>query len=244
MSIEFLNFDTVDGIKNGSNAFDTQFTITNTKKNVNRIFLKSLEMPLSFGNVRASGNFNRIIITFNNGAVSTITLSEKSYDTIDLLYDDINALGVLSNATFTFQSSGNFTSVSMTSSTYTSFSFADTGLIRILGIRPNTVYTSTTIGTSYCNLSLDTYVSLYIEGLGARTTNNNNKQCSFKIPIDVATGIIQYFADNAYFSEYIKVSDSTLELTNLKVLVYDRYGNLLNSNGVDYSFTLGFEINN
>lgn len=137
MSIEFLNLDTYYSSKlSPLNAYSTIFTLTVPKRNIKRIYLKSLEMPLSFGNVRPSGGFNILTITFNDGSSQNIVLIENAYSDISLLMSDLSS-ATITNATFTFSTSGNFTSVVMVSSTYTSFSFANTGLLQILGITPD-----------------------------------------------------------------------------------------------------------
>jgi hypothetical protein len=97
--MDILHFDTIDSsyIKN---CYNTTFRLFNPLRNIKNIYLKSLEMPVVFDNIRSDNTSN--IITFKvNTTVFNITLETKAYNNINTLLADINAKLVASNITFT-----------------------------------------------------------------------------------------------------------------------------------------------
>jgi Fe-S cluster assembly iron-binding protein IscA len=64
---------------------------------------------------------------------------------------------------------------------------------------------------------------------------------TFKIPITVSNGGIEYYFEKTRFTQKIKTFDPDLRIDRLNIIVYDRFGNILNNNGLDWSFTLEME---
>ena len=58
MNIDILHFDTLLGTYNDNSVYDCTFTLSNPLRNVQRIYLKSIELPISFNNIRASNGTN------------------------------------------------------------------------------------------------------------------------------------------------------------------------------------------
>ena len=52
MHIDTLHFDTLLGTYNNNSVYDCTFTLSNPLRNVKNIYLKSIEMPISFNNIR------------------------------------------------------------------------------------------------------------------------------------------------------------------------------------------------
>ena len=59
-----INFDTIYSTKINNNPFNTNFLLTETLKNVSRITLKSIEIPISNNNIRSP--YSTIQIKYNN----------------------------------------------------------------------------------------------------------------------------------------------------------------------------------
>ena len=59
-----INFDTIYSSKKESNPFNTNFVLTETLRNVSKITLKSIEIPISNYNVRSP--YSTIQIKYNN----------------------------------------------------------------------------------------------------------------------------------------------------------------------------------
>lgn len=243
-NMDLMNLDSYFGQKSSQlNSFDTIFKFEKVS-NVKRIYLKSIELPLTFTNVRSGGDFNRLTVVFNTGATFNVVLAETNYTDAQTLFDDLNSAcsSIITNGTLTFSVSGNYTQVSLTSSTYTSFSFISTGLLRILGFLPNTSYTSPRVSQAYTNLSLDTYLCVYFSDvLGDGIINTSQKPMTFKIPIYSALGTVVFWEDSNSFTQFIDISNQTKDISSIRVIISDQFGNLLNSNGSDYSMTLAIE---
>jgi hypothetical protein len=108
-------------------------------------------------------------------------------------------------------------------------------LINALGFSDNTQI-SPYVNVNYPKTVLPPlYISIYIENVG--TSSNEPQKISYKIPVN--SGII-YWSKNNYNEQYIlNNSSGYLRILNIKVL--DSYGNQLNNNGVDWSFTLSLD---
>jgi hypothetical protein len=91
MKTVYLNFDTINSNYSSSgNPYNTQFTILPALSHVSKIFLKSLEIPVGFHNVRSGSNLN--IFNFTLNAITyNITLTAKVYTSINTLLADLNS---------------------------------------------------------------------------------------------------------------------------------------------------------
>ena len=59
-----INFDTLYSSKIDSNAFNTNFVLTEALRNISKITLKSIEIPISNYNIRAP--YSTISLKYNN----------------------------------------------------------------------------------------------------------------------------------------------------------------------------------
>ena len=59
-----INFDTIYSNKIDSNPFNTNFVLSETLRNVTKITLKSVEIPISNHNIRSM--YSTISIKYNN----------------------------------------------------------------------------------------------------------------------------------------------------------------------------------
>lgn len=134
----------------------------------------------------------------------------------------------------------------------TSFSIIDTNLSKyVLGFRglydslPTTVGVSPTYNASNSNwnLNYDNYISLYIPSLGSSCSMSNQLQ-TFKIPLNTVTNQVYFYQEGSSFRHWVDITDSNFTISNITIIVYDKFGNNLNPNGLDFSFTLSLEIYN
>jgi hypothetical protein len=65
---------------------------------------------------------------------------------------------------------------------------------------------------------------------------------TFKIPFNSVSGSIYYTAENISYSHYIEITDEHFVLDRVQIQVYDQFNNQLNNRGVNWSFTLAFEL--
>jgi hypothetical protein len=100
-------------------------------------------------------------------------------------------------------------------------------------------------------LSINTYVNVYIENLPISTTNASGLNSTFKIPLSYANQVLNvsniignqtlntyFFDEQNCFQQVIEITDSNYVMDKLKISVYDRTGNILTAIPLDWSFTL------
>ena len=268
-TIEFIHFDSLNQKYCSSNAFNTfPFDITNPtscpnafncdfalpqpKYNIKKIYLRSIEIPLGFNNVRANSNLHYISIatTYIGGVYSNfynVYLPDKTYKDINTLLADINTGYALAfptiNIVFSLNASGLVQVSSTSTAIFTNLIYVvSTNLSYLLGFRNNlnTSTTRLTVAAGVYILNIDNYISMYITNVSASSTNANQTLCHFKIPLNATNGIVYYNSESASFSQFINVNPS-LVIQKLNICIYDRFGFSLHSNNLDYSYSLGLE---
>ena len=125
--------------------------------------------------------------------------------------------------------------------TTTSFYIIDTNLSKyILGFR-TTDNLATNIfasSSSNYNLNVDNYINLYMPTFNSYNSNQNGSWSTFKLPLNSINNQVYYYQDASSFEQSIDINDNNLVLSSLTVFVLDRFGNNLNPNNIDWSFTL------
>lgn len=241
----FLNFDTIYSNYTSTNPYDTNFKFSVPIRNVKKIYLKSIEIPIGFNNVRSSNGLSSFSFTLN-GTSYSITLTDKVYSSMATLLTDINtaisALGISNTITLSISSS-NPNKISITLSTSATLVILTTGLSQyILGINNQSVTGTILNATNNFLLNVDNYINIYFSNIPSTSHNNyGGVISSYKIPLNCTSNVVYYNAENQSFSQYIEITDSNYVLTNLNVKLLDRWGNIIPSQGLDYSFTLGIE---
>ena len=101
--LTFLNFDT--NLITTSNPFDSRFILSDPLRRIKRIYLKSVELPINFYNVRS--NFNTFDIIFSKTSTPTaiktftITIPNGNYKSIADIFYTLN--GQMYNIVWTGQ---------------------------------------------------------------------------------------------------------------------------------------------
>jgi hypothetical protein len=103
IKIDYLNFDSINSIDTINDSFDTTFTLNHKYKNIRRIYLKNMELPIGFSNIRSSNNSN-VLRFILNGITYNCSITSQVYSSISSLITALNAsiLTAITSTGFTF----------------------------------------------------------------------------------------------------------------------------------------------
>lgn len=91
---------------------------------------------------------------------------------------------------------------------------------------------STAAQNSYV-FPFDDYVNVWIENIG--TSSQEPQQITYKIPVQPGT---TYWTNNNVNNQVVNNQNSDFPFSRMNISVRDRFGNLLDNNGQDWSFTI------
>lgn len=238
-----INFRPV--VKNNGNPFDLTFFLSQTHKRLRRITLKSVEMPVGFYNIRAP--YNTLVIDGQ-----TYTIQEGNY-TIDSLIGSINgtigiAIGqfnvnkMLNRITYVPTSINSsiaaIATINVTVPLPNDPNINIPSLAYFLGFTDGQTGTEIIATNSYL-INFDNYVTFWIPTLGRSSLENN--KITFKVPITVPSGGVQFLQELTSFKQSVEVTDRSLLFDRIDMQVLDRFGQPMDNNGIDWSFTLEIE---
>jgi hypothetical protein len=225
--------------KTNNNPFQCTIVLGQPIRRLKSFALKCAEIPISFYNIRAPYNS----LTLNVASVlTTYTVPPGNYTTGTLL-SSLN--GLVTSGVGQFATNPSTNRVTFTSAVGSQIIIPVTqrSLAYFLGFTNGQSVTgvgnAVTATNSYM-INFDTYVNVYIENLRA-SSQQPMVPVTFKIPITVANGAIENYFENTRFRQCIETYDPNFRIDRLNIIVYDRYGNILDNNGVDWSFTLEME---
>jgi len=247
----YLNFDSINSTYRNGDPYDTNYNILPSLRNVTKIYLKSLEIPIGFHNIRSGSNLNSFIFVLNN-ITYTVTLTPKVYTSLTVLLSDLNAAIVGKNLpnSQTFVISVNpvdNSKLMITLGVAQPLSITQTNFSKyILGLANLTSTSSTLIyGVQNYLLNVDNYLNISLANLPTISNNNyNGVVSSFKIPLNCTSNVVYYEQENSAFTQYLEIADPNYIVNNLNIQILDRWGTILKSQGLDYSLTLAFVIEN
>jgi hypothetical protein len=121
------------------------------------------------------------------------------------------------------------------SATITTLTTVNPTLTTLLGFVSGQSGTSISARSSYI-INFDTYVDIYIRNF--TTSSTENQLVTYKIPVDVASGQILHWSENSRDTQVIPIRYSVETIDRFIIQVYDRFGNIIDNNGIDWSFTL------
>ena len=238
------------------NSYNTEWTLRVPIRNPKRIWLKSVELPIGFANVRKNNGSNTLGIgILPTDGTYTITLPDKIYTTITSLLADINTAFASAFSTksvvFSLKADGFVMVQTNIVANGQNFYIQPSILANtILGFDSANAYTDPTYisntpptrcARSMFLLNPDNYINLFISNLSSTDCNNNGVPSSFKIPLFQINGTVQYSGSNASFDQYLPVNSVNV-INSIKVVLTDRWGYNICSRGLDYSLTLAIEI--
>ena len=184
-------------------------------------------------------------------------ITENIYNNVASLLTVMNNLitadtsGIASRGTAVFSVSAtnkiilthNFVSLQMLNDT-TIYNYPNTVfpfMNKVLGFNNSIDTTGVLTAVNRFNLNIDNYLNMAIINVPSSNQNANNLICSFKIPLNSVNGTIYYHYANSTYEQYIENSDINFILDKFSIKILDRFGNSINPNGADYSFTLNIE---
>lgn len=242
--MDILHFDTYDNncYYGNNNCYDASFQLSHPMKNLHKIYLKSLEMPIYIKNIRSDNNSNQFVLKVNQ-TTFPITLTNNNYTDINLLISDINAKLALLNSPAILSIVNEL--VILTVSTASTI-IINNGVLAnvVLGFPKNANYNNmTTVSAINTHLlAYDNFIALYLD-IPSKGSSSGSHLISYKIPLNAVSNMVFYLADNNTFTQSIEVSDPNFVLLQFRITVYDRFGFQITS-GLDYTFSLGFTNNN
>lgn len=227
--------------KTGGNPFQCTITLGNRHRAVRQVALKNAQIPIGFYNVREPYN------TFVYDG-TTYTVAPGNYTTLTALNGAATTPGTTVSALGSFavaagDAGTNILTFTPVSGSHTFGAPAPNTLLSFLGYTPTQTLSGTTIVSTYpYTLNWDTYISIWIENLGQSSLEPN--QISFKIPLDAITGNVMYWSEGNQNTQVIDVTDRGVRLDRLNIVVLDRFRNILNNNGLDWSFSFDLVSDN
>jgi hypothetical protein len=245
--IDFLNFDSINAVTTSNDSFDTTFTLAQKYKNIHKIYLKNCEIPIGFPNIRQQNLSNTFSISFYNNLRTDIQILTGVYSTISSLLTGLNSQ--ISNALLPFNctlvlSATTDNKIKITSTGSGTYSIITNTLSKILGL---TFAINQNLGTLYSspyvyNLAYDTFMQMSFYNIPSIYSSQGNIPSALKIPLNTNTyNILFYSTSRELYDQSLKITDSNFILSQMRIIMYDRYGYALNNGGLDYSFTLAIE---
>mgnify|MGYP006270376423 CR=1 FL=1 len=219
--------------KNQNNPFSCTVKLGQTHRRLQAVALKSAEVPIAFYNIRSP--YNSFSLTV--GSTTTVyTVTPGNYTAATL----VSALNGLVGA-----GTGSFNIYAMTSRVYftsavgtVTIPVAARSLGYFLGFTDGQTGSTITATNSY-NVNFDNYINIFIENL-RNSSLEPNVPVTYKIPVTVANGGVEYFFENTRFAQSICIRDPDFTIDRLNISVRDRFGQPIDNNGVDWTFTLEF----
>jgi len=227
--------------KSNSNPFQCSVLLGNRHRAFHEVSLANAQIPIGFYNVRAPYN--------------TITIGPKTYTVTPGSYPTPTSfLAALNTATTTGVTSAVWALVANTYQiNYSEGSTSNTitvptglnypSLASLLGFVPSQTLAGVSITSQNAYLlNFDTYLNIWIENIGPSSLEP--AQITYKIPVNGAVGNVIHWNENSQFYQTIKVTDRNARVDRLNITVYDRFGNPMNNNGLDWSFSLNVKSDN
>ena len=243
MSSKFIHLESNRSVINDGNCFDARFNLNQPIERMKKITIKSLEIPISFPNIRENST-NIFQFSFDLKLYS-IVLPERNYASMSELLDTINSgLQPFNNTTIVFLlNTSNNVYIKITGKLPAVFSIVDSNLSRfILGFRSGLdLIDNSIIGTriytavNRYNLNCDNFITILICNLSY--TNGHTNQSTFKIPFNAQINQVFYYNELNSYNQFVSSIDIRQVLMFLDVKIFDRFGVQLKST-IDYSMTL------
>jgi len=222
--------------KYDNNPFNCSILLGQSHRRIRSVALKSAEIPIGYINIREPYN---VFTYIKNDVTSSLKVTPGSFTSASLVTALSSAAALAIGAGTTFTISAGTNKITYSSGTPITILSSPFSLASMLGFTDQQTGTSILATNSY-NINFDNYICIYIENL--RTSSlEPNVPITFKIPITVGMGNIQMYSEGTQWRQKIDISDPNFRLDRLNIKVLDRFGKLLDNNGLDWSFTLEIE---
>ena len=243
---EYLNFDSINSIDTSNDSFDSTFTLNQKYTKIKKNYLKNCEIPIGFSNIRSSNNSNvlRLIL---NGITYNCSINSGVYSSISSLITALNSsiVTAITSTGFTFVLSvttGNNIVITSTGA-FSSYSIIQNTLSNILNINSAINQVAGTYTSPFIyNLGYDLYIQMAFFNVPSIFSSQGNIPSALKIPLNTnAFNILFYSNDRTQYDQALTISDTNFILSQMRIIMYDRYGFPLNNGNLEYSFTIAIE---
>ena len=101
--LDYIHFDSFYSVDTLNDSFDTTFILNQKYQKINKIYLKNIELPIGFVNIRTSNNSN-VLRFILNGVTYNCSINQQNYATISSVITALNAsiLTAITSTGFTF----------------------------------------------------------------------------------------------------------------------------------------------
>jgi hypothetical protein len=212
--------------KINGNPFQCTIILGNRHRTIRSVSLKDAQIPIGFYNIRAPYNtitINSIIYTIAPGNYNVTSLLNVINSTIT------NSIGVFN----TNPSTNQIQFVSNAGNAV--FSVAPLSLGAFLGFTSGQSGTAIVSTNSYI-VNFDTCIYIWISEIG--TSSLDGQQITYKVPIPGGSSSIVQYTEGGNWNQNVKFTDRSNRFDRLTITIVDRFGNILNNNGLDWTFTL------
>jgi hypothetical protein len=216
--------------KVNGNPFQTAIILENQHQRVKSIALKDAQIPIGFWNVRTP--YNTLVINS-----VTYTVQPGNY-TASTFVAALNTAVGSTVGVFAINGATNFFTFTATTGTATFF-VGPLTLLAFLGFTNGQSGTFITATSAYI-INFDTYLVIWIENLGQSSLDSG--QVTFKIPLETGPGTILQYSEMTHYKQVIQLTDYGARMDRLNITFLDRFGNILNNNGLDWSATFELEF--
>jgi hypothetical protein len=210
------------------NPFQCSVLLGNRHRTLHKASIKNAQIPIGFYNVRAP--YNSLTIT------STAYTVPPGWYTLTTVCSTLTSL---TSVTWTANSNNTVTVALSAATLVIPSGLSYPSLAQLLGFTSTQTLTGTINSQNPSIINFDTYVNIWIENIGQSSLEPS--QITYKIPVDGATNNVIYWNENSQFCQEIKITDKNARIDRLNISVIDRFGNIINNNGLDWSFTLEIE---
>ena len=211
------------------NPFQCQVILGNRHRRLRSVALKNAQIPIGFFNIRAPYNvliIDGIEYTVQPGNYSITNLINAINSLVTLTVGEFDVDDLTNTITFTSGSGVPILTVTQPS------------LFYFLGF--TNLQQGVSISATYSYIvNWDTYLNIWIENLGQSSLEP--AQITYKVPLSVGSAGVQQYTEAATHVQKLDVTDRGVRLDRLNIQIQDRFGNMLNNNGIDWSFTLEIE---
>jgi len=215
--------------KENGNPFQVTAILGNRHRAVRSAALKDAQIPVGFYNVREpynTMNVNSIVYTVPPGNYNLSSMTDALDTAVTYAVGSFGSTSVTSQFSFVSNSGSVTLNVQALS------------LLSFLGFTDGQ-FGSTILATNSYIINFDTYVSIWIQNIG--TSSLDGQQITYKVPVTGGSGSIIQYTESSNWNQKVCVTDRSNRLDRLQIVVLDRFGNILNNNGLDWSFTLEIE---
>ena len=229
--------------KVNGNPFQCTAILGNRHRAIRSAALKDAQIPIGFYNIRDP--YNTIVV---NSVTYTVTAGYYTISTLLTVLNAIPGIGSLGGFSIPDDPSNDATTRRVL------FTITAPNTTVTIGVKPLSLgyflgFTDGQNGfgeniqitaTNNYNINFDTYISIWIGEIG--TASLDPQQITYKVPItDTTYRSITNYGEGSYYLQKVVYTSRSNRLDRLTITVLDRFGNILNNNGMDWSFTLEIE---